>query len=172
MTRPATRLRAAVRTDCDEIVAMVRELAEYERLLHEVEMDAPRLEAELFCDRPVVEAVVAEIAGEGGAWRHAGVALFTHNFSTFVGRRGLYLEDLFVRPQYRGLGLGLALLRHLARLCQERQCGRLEWSVLDWNEPAIGFYRAIGARPMDGWTVNRLDRDGIARLAAMSSATP
>ncbi|MBN9530845.1 MAG: GNAT family N-acetyltransferase [Alphaproteobacteria bacterium] len=172
MTRPVTRLRAAVRTDCDEIVAMVRELAEYERLLHEVEMDTPRLEAELFCDRPVVEAVVAEIAGEGGAWRHAGVALFTHNFSTFVGRRGLYLEDLFVRPRYRGLGLGLALLRHLARLCQERQCGRLEWSVLDWNEPAIGFYRAIGARPMDGWTVNRLDRDGIARLAAMSSATP
>lgn len=166
MTRPATRLRAAQRTDCPEIVALVRELAEYERLLHEVEMDAPRLEAELFCDRPVVEAVMAEVQGQDGAWTAAGVTLFTHNFSTFVGRRGIYLEDLFVRPQYRGLGLGLALLRHLAQLCLERQCGRLEWSVLDWNEPAIGFYRSIGARPMDGWTVNRLDRAGIAALAA------
>jgi len=166
MTRPATRLRAAQRTDCAEIVAMVRELAEYERLLHEVEMDEARLEAELFCDRPVVEAVVAEVQGQDGGWMPAGVALFTHNFSTFVGRRGIYLEDLFVRPQYRGLGLGLALLRHLAQLCLERQCGRLEWSVLDWNEPAIGFYRSIGARPMDGWTVNRLDRAGIAALAA------
>lgn len=166
MTRPATRLRAAVRTDCAEIVAMVRELAEYERLLHEVEMDEARLEAELFCDRPVVEAVMAEVQGQDGAWTAAGVALFTHNFSTFVGRRGIYLEDLFVRPQHRGLGLGLALLRHLAQLCLERQCGRLEWSVLDWNEPAIGFYRSIGARPMEGWTVNRLDRAGIAALAA------
>jgi len=167
MTRPATRLRAAAPADCAEIVAMVRELAEYERLLHEVEMDVPRLEAELFCDRPVVEAVLAEIQAEGGDWQPAGVALFTHNFSTFVGRRGIYLEDLFVRQQHRGLGLGLALLRHLAQLCQERQCGRLEWSVLDWNEPAIGFYRSIGARPMEGWTVNRLDRAGIAKLAAM-----
>ncbi len=166
MTRPATRLRAAVRADCAEIVAMVRELAEYERLLHEVEMDEARLAAELFCDRPVVEAVVAEVQGQDGGWSAAGVALFTHNFSTFVGRRGIYLEDLFVRPAYRGLGLGLALLRHLAQLCLERQCGRLEWSVLDWNEPAIGFYRSIGARPMDGWTVNRLDRAGIAALAA------
>lgn len=166
MTRPATRLRAAAPDDCTEIVAMVRELAEYERLLHEVEMDAARLQAELFCDRPVVEAVLAEIEAGDGSWLPAGVALFTHNFSTFVGRRGLYLEDLFVRPHYRGLGLGLALLRHLAQLCIERQCGRLEWSVLDWNEPAIGFYRSIGARPMDGWTVNRLDREGIAKLAA------
>ncbi len=166
MTRPATRLRAAERADCPEIVAMVRELAEYERLLHEVEMDEARLAAELFCDRPVVEAVVAEVEGADGGWAAAGVALFTHNFSTFVGRRGIYLEDLFVRPDHRGLGLGLALLRHLAQLCLERQCGRLEWSVLDWNEPAIGFYRSIGARPMDGWTVNRLDRAGIAALAA------
>lgn len=165
MTRPATRLRAPERADCPVIMALVRELAEYERLAHEVEMDAPRLEAELFCERPVVEAVLAEVQAEDHAWLPAGVALFTHNFSTFVGRRGLYLEDLFVRLQYRGLGLGLALLRHLARLARERECGRLEWSVLDWNEPAIGFYRSIGARPMAGWTVNRLDRDGIAKLA-------
>lgn len=166
MTRPATRLRPADRADCPEIVAMVRELAEYERLAHEMEMDAPRLEAELFCDRPVVEAVVAEVEAESGDWAPAGMALFSHNFSTFVGRRGIYLEDLFVRPPHRGLGLGLALLRHLAQLCVERQCGRLEWSVLDWNEPAIGFYRSIGARPLDGWTINRLDRAGIAKLAA------
>lgn len=167
MTRPASRLRAPDRADCPVIVALVRELAEYERLLHQVEMDARRLEEELFCDRPVVEAVMAEVQADDGRWQPAGVALFTHNFSTFVGRRGLYLEDLFVRPQYRGLGLGLALLRHLAQLCQQRQCGRLEWSVLDWNEPAIGFYRSIGARPMEGWTVNRLDREGIAKLAAL-----
>ncbi|MCU0622381.1 MAG: GNAT family N-acetyltransferase, partial [Gemmatimonadaceae bacterium] len=115
----------------------------------------------LFGDHPGAEVLIAEADGAP-----AGFALFFHNFSTFLGRRGLYLEDLFVRPEYRGVGIGRRLLAELAALAVARDCGRLEWSVLDWNAPAIGFYRALGAVPMDEWTVFRLAGDALATLAA------
>ncbi len=119
------------------------------------------LEAKLFGPRPYAEVVIGEIDGVA-----LGFALFFHNFSTFEGRPGIYLEDLFVRPEARGSGLGKALLAHLARLAVERDCARLEWSVLDWNSPAIGFYQALGARAMDEWTVMRMDGEALARLGA------
>ena len=115
----------------------------------------------LFGERRYAEVVIAE-AGDG---EPAGFALFFHNFSTFLGRPGIYLEDLFVRPPYRGAGIGKALLRHLARLAEERGCGRLEWAVLDWNAPAIEFYLGLGARPAVGWNVYRLEGEALGRLA-------
>lgn len=114
----------------------------------------------LFGPRPAAEVLIADWDAEP-----AGFALFFHNFSTFLGRPGLYLEDLFVRPSHRGRGIGAALLRELARLAVARGCGRLEWSVLDWNTPAIGFYRALGAEPQDGWTVHRVTGAALERLA-------
>ncbi|MDH5824574.1 GNAT family N-acetyltransferase [Luteimonas sp. RD2P54] len=154
-------LRPARREDVPQILAFIRELGEYERLAHEVVADEATLADSLFGARPGAEVVIAEVDG-----RAAGFALFFHSFSTFLGRPGLYLEDLYVRTEFRGLGVGRRLMTHLAGLAVERGCGRFEWSVLDWNAPAIAFYRGIGAVGMDGWTVQRLDGDALRRLAA------
>ena len=160
MSEPALRLRAATAADVPTILRLIRGLAEYERLLHECEATEAQLHATLFGERPQAEVVLAEWEGAP-----AGFALFFHNYSTFLARRGLYLEDLFVFPEFRGRGIGRALLVHLARLAVERRCGRLEWAVLDWNEPAIRFYRSLGAAPMDEWTVMRVTGDGLRALA-------
>lgn len=154
-------IREAVAEDIGTIHDFIRELAEYERLAHAVKADRDTLARYLFGPHPMAEVLIAE--HDGGA---IGFALFFHNFSTFEGRPGVYLEDLFVLPQARGLGAGKALLARLAGLAIERDCARLEWSVLDWNEPAIAVYRAIGAMPMDEWTVQRVDGDALKALAA------
>ena len=158
-------IRPATPADLPLIAQLIRDLAEYERLSGEVRFDESVLGAKLFGPRPYAEVVIGEIDGAA-----QGFALFFHNFSTFEGRPGIYLEDLFVRPEARGSGLGKALLAHLAALAVERDCARLEWSVLDWNEPAIGFYRKLGARLMDEWTVMRVDGDDLARLGAAANA--
>jgi len=152
---------AATRADVPDILALIRELAEYERLLHEVVATEASLEQALFGPASNVEAVVARVEGEV-----AGFALYFHNFSTFLSRRGLYLEDLYVRPEYRGKGCGQALLSHLAALALQRGCGRLEWSVLDWNRRAIDFYQSMGAVPVSGWTIFRVSGEALDRLAA------
>ena len=157
---PEVRIDRAVPTDCEEIVALIGELAEYERLAHEVQIDPAELKHHLFGPRPYAEAVLARSGGGT-----AGFALFFHNYSTFVGKPGLYLEDLFVRPQYRGRGIGQAMLRYLASVAVARGCGRFEWAVLDWNKDAIGFYRKLGAVPMNDWTVFRLAGPALQRLA-------
>ena len=157
-------IRPAVPGDCETIAALILELAEYEELAHEAVASADDLRRNLFGPRTFAEALMADWDGAA-----AGFALFFHNFSTFRGRPGLYLEDLFVRPSHRGRGIGRALLARLGRMAVERGCGRLEWSVLNWNEPAIGFYRALGARPMDGWTVYRVDDESLRRLAALAT---
>lgn len=154
-------IRPATAADLPLIAQLIRDLAEYERLAHEVRFDDEVLRTKLFGPRPYAEVVIGEIDGKA-----QGFALFFHNFSTFEGRPGIYLEDLFVRPEARGSGLGKALLSHLAALAVERDCARLEWSVLDWNEPAIGFYKKLGARFMDEWTVMRVDGDALAQLGA------
>ena len=153
-------IRPATPADLALIAAFIRELADYEKLLHEVRFDEATLGDKLFGVRPYAEVAIGEIDGTA-----QGFALFFHNFSTFEGKPGLYLEDLFVRPAARGSGLGKALLAHLARLCMERDCARLEWSVLDWNAPSIGFYKSLGARMMDEWTVMRVDGDALPALA-------
>ncbi|SEJ99814.1 L-amino acid N-acyltransferase YncA [Sphingobium sp. AP50] len=158
-------IREAQADDIDTIKAFILALADYERLSHEVKADRATLARYLFGPRPMAEVLIAQHDGVA-----VGFALFFHNFSTFEGRPGLYLEDLFVLPEARGLGAGKALLARLAQLAIERDCARLEWSVLDWNAPAIAFYRALGARPMDEWTVQRVD--GAALVALSSSADP
>jgi GNAT superfamily N-acetyltransferase len=137
-------------------VRLIRELADFEKLLDQAVVTRELLEVALFAERPAAEAVLAHVDS-----KVVGFALYMHNFSTFVGRPGLYLEDLFVRPQHRGQGYGDALLRHLARLAVERGCGRMEWAVLNWNQRAIEFYRKMGARPMNEWTVFRLDGENL-----------
>jgi hypothetical protein len=159
--------------DAPLLVRLIRGLAEYENLLDRVVVTEDQLRAELFCDRPVVEAVigwlrVAEPDGSAAPFA-AGFALFFHNFSTFLGRRGLYLEDLFVVPQARGQGIGKALVRYGARLAVARDCGRYEWTVLDWNAPAIAFYQALGAEVMPDW---RLCRSSGAALQRMAQDAP
>ncbi|MEY4869689.1 MAG: hypothetical protein RIS11_883, partial [Pseudomonadota bacterium] len=153
-------IRSASATDIPLIAQFIRDLAEYERLAHEVRFDEAVLEAKLFGPRPYAEVLIGEIDGAP-----QGFALFFHNFSTFEGKPGVYLEDLFVRPEARGAGLGKALLKKLAAIAVERDCARLEWSVLDWNEPAIQFYKALGAKPMDEWTIYRVDGTALAKLA-------
>lgn len=153
-------IRPAVPADLSAIVTLIRALAEYEKLAHAVVLDEAALATHLFGPRPYAECLLAE---DGGAV--VGFALFFHNYSTFVGKPGIYLEDLFVYPEHRGKGHGKALLLELARLAVARGCGRLEWAVLDWNEPAIGFYKSLGAVPMDEWTVYRLSGDALAKLA-------
>lgn len=153
-------MRSATPADVPLVLAFIRELADYERLPHEVVATEPLLHEALFGPSPDAEVLFAELDGEP-----VGFALFFHSFSTFLGRRGLYLEDLFVRPAARGRGVGRALLARLAAIARQRGCGRFEWSVLDWNEPAIGFYRSLGAVPMDGWTVYRVTGEALARLA-------
>ncbi|HET7478638.1 MAG TPA: GNAT family N-acetyltransferase [Rubrobacteraceae bacterium] len=157
---PDLVVRPATEEDVPLILAFVRELAEYERLSHKVAATGEDLRRSLFGERRFAEVLLAYLGEEP-----AGFALFFHNFSTFLGRPGIYLEDLFVRPEYRGAGVGRVLLSHLARLAVERGCGRLEWWVLDWNEPAIGFYRKLGAAPMDDWTVYRVTGEALDRLA-------
>lgn len=158
-------IRPAVRADLPLILEFIRGLADYERLAHEVVATEALLERWLFGERPVAEVLLAERGGTP-----AGFALFFHNFSTFLGRPGIYLEDLFVRPEHRGHGVGRRLLGELARLAVARGCGRLEWSVLDWNESAIGFYRSLGAVAQDEWTVYRVTGDALLRLAAPEAA--
>ena len=154
-------LRRAARADVPEILRLIRALAEYEKLSHDVVATEAALEQALFGERPAAEVLLAEQDG-----RAVGFALFFQNFSTFLGKPGIYLEDLFVEPAFRGRGLGRELLRAIARLAVERGCGRFEWAVLDWNEPAIGFYKSLGAKPMDDWTVMRLTGEALRKLAS------
>jgi GNAT superfamily N-acetyltransferase len=153
-------IRPATQADVPLVLRFIRELADFERLLHEVVATEARLRETLFGARPAAEVVIAEEDGEP-----LGFALFFHNYSTFLAQPGIYLEDLYVRPEARGRGTGRALLAHLARLARERGCGRLEWWVLDWNESAIRFYRSLGAQPMSDWTVFRLTGSDLSRLA-------
>jgi GNAT superfamily N-acetyltransferase len=157
--------RFATPADVPVILELIRELAEYERLSREVVADEELLRESLFGDRRVAEVIIAEERGEPLAF-----ALFFHNFSTFVGRPGIYLEDIYVRPPARGRGIGKALLVLLAKIAVERGCGRMEWSVLNWNEPAIGFYRKLGAVAMDEWTVFRLAGPALEGLAGTGAA--
>lgn len=143
-------IRSAVPADLPAIAQLIRDLAEYERLAHAVVFDEAKLRDHLFGPRPYAEVLLAE---GGGAV--VGFALFFHNYSTFVGKPGIYLEDLFVKPEFRGKGFGKTLLAGLARLALERDCGRLEWSVLNWNEPSIRFYESLGAKPMNEWSTLR-----------------
>jgi GNAT superfamily N-acetyltransferase len=157
-TTPA--IRPASRADIPLLLALIGELADFEHLGDQVVATPELLEESLFGVRPGAEAVVAEVSGEA-----AGFALFFHNYSTFLGRPGLYLEDLFVRPAYRGRRVGKALLVHLAQLAVERGCGRFEWAVLDWNRPAREFYEALGARASPAWVNYRLTGEALRRLA-------
>lgn len=154
-------IRPAAENDVPLILELIQGLAEYERLAHEVVATEEKLRHTLFGAKPVAEVLIAEQDGTP-----AGFALFFHNYSTFLAKPGIYLEDLFVKPSFRGKGIGKALLVRLARVAVERDCGRLEWSVLDWNEPAIRFYRSLGSRPMDEWTVHRVSGDALLQLAA------
>jgi GNAT superfamily N-acetyltransferase len=154
-------LRAATAADVPQILAFIRGLAEYERLLHEVVATEEAMRQALFGPRPYAEVVLAEDDGVP-----VGFALFFHTFSTFLGQPGIYLEDLFVVPAARGRGVGRALLSHLSRVAIERGCGRVEWAVLDWNAPAIRFYDSLGAQPNSEWTVYRLTDEALAALAA------
>jgi GNAT superfamily N-acetyltransferase len=158
-------VRAAQRDDINVIHNFILALAEFERLLHAVKADRATLAHYLFGPKPMAEVLIAEHRDAEKVAKPVGFALFFHNFSTFEGRPGLYLEDLFVLPDARGKGVGRALLGRLAQLAIERDCARLEWSVLDWNAPAIAFYRSIGATPMDGWTVQRMDGAALDAMA-------
>lgn len=153
-------IQPATEADVPVILAMIQGLAEYEKLLHTCTATAGQLRDTLFGPRPGAEVVLARRRGAC-----VGFALFFPNYSTFLAKPGMYLEDLFVKPEARGLGVGLALLRHLASIARERGYGRMEWSVLDWNDPAIGFYKKLGAVPMDEWTTFRLTGEAIERLA-------
>lgn len=156
----STVIRPAEPSDVPTIVALIRELAEYEHLEHEVVLEEAMLHEHLFGARPYAEVLIASADGAP-----VGFALFFHNFSTFLGCPGIYLEDLFVRPDARGRGLGKALLVELARLARTRGCGRIEWAVLGWNEPSIAFYQSLGARPKDEWVLYRLAGDAMVALA-------
>ena len=156
---PAAIRRANI-DDVPTILWFIRQLAIYEKLEHQVVATEDGLRASLFGPRPMAEVVLAEHDG-----RAVGFALFFPNYSTFLGRPGLYLEDLFVRPEARGFGAGRELLEHLARLAVERGWGRLEWRVLDWNEPSIAFYRKLGAEPLEDWTVFRVTGEALKKLA-------
>ena len=158
--RSILAIRFAAPHDIGTIHAFILALAAYENLTHEIRTDHATLDRHLFGPRPMAEVLIAERDGAA-----IGFALFFHNFSTFAGRPGLYLEDLFVTPEARRSGAGMALLTRMAQLAIERDCARLEWSVLDWNAPAIGFYRSIGAQPMDEWTLQRVDGDALKTLA-------
>ena len=159
-------LRPAHEGDLDTIIELIHALADYEREPEAVQLDRETLRRHLFGPRPMAEVILAETE-EGES---AGFALFFHNFSTWLGKPGIWLEDLFVRPEYRGRGYGKALLVRLAQLARERDCGRLEWSVLDWNEPSIAFYRSLGAEAMDEWTIYRLTGAALEGLGGGASA--
>ena len=159
MSREIT-IRQATRGELPQVLSFIRELAVYEHLEHEVVASEADLAAALFGERPFAEVVFACLEGTP-----VGFALFFHNFSTFLGKPGIYLEDLYVRPEARGRGVGRRLLAFLARTALERGCARLDWAVLDWNEPSIGFYRSLGAVALDEWTTYRLTGDALERLA-------
>lgn len=155
-------IRIAVPEDAALILQFIRGLADYEKLAHACVATEEALQRTLFGPRPYAEILIAEHEGNP-----AGFALFFHNYSTFLAQPGIYLEDLFVLPELRGLGIGKALLLELARIAVQRDCGRLEWSVLDWNEPAIGFYKKLGAVPMDEWTMFRLTGPALIQAASL-----
>ncbi len=164
--KPHFEIKPATIADVPVILRLIRELAEYERAPNDAVATEPQLREVLFGEKPSAEVLLAcekEAA--------VGFAVYFFNFSTWLGRPGLYLEDLFVRPEVRGKGYGRALLVRLAQIAQARECGRMEWAVLDWNQPAIDFYKKLGAAPMEEWTVFRLTSDGIARLAGGMAPT-
>jgi GNAT superfamily N-acetyltransferase len=154
-------IREALQEDLSLILSFIRELAGYERLLHEVVATEKSLQESLFGDKKVAEVIFGEVNGEPVSF-----AVFFHNYSTFLGRQGIYIEDLFVKPHMRGLGIGKAMFSHIARIAKERDCSRLDWWVLDWNEPAIRFYQSLGALPMSAWTVYRLTGQALENQAA------
>ncbi len=156
-------IRDAVPDDGETIATLVRELAAYERLEHDALATGDDFRRHLFGPNRAAEAILGERDGQP-----IGFALFFTTFSTFRGRPGLYLEDLFVRPEHRSMGIGRALIARVAKVAVERGCGRLEWAVLDWNAPALGFYGTLGARPLDDWTVHRLDGLELTRLAELA----
>jgi GNAT superfamily N-acetyltransferase len=162
-TKEGLRIERATPRDVPLILRLIKALAEYERMTDDVVATEDGLRETLFGARPSAEVVLAYAGNEP-----AGFALFFQNYSTFLGKPGLYLEDLFIVPEYRGHGYGKALLMHLATLAVERGCGRFEWSVLDWNEPAIGFYKKLGAQPMHDWTIFRVTGDALQNLAKQS----
>ena len=154
------QIRPATERDVPVIISFIRQLADYERLSHEAVMTEDTIRQSLFGPRPAAEVLLGYCEGEPVAF-----AVFFHNFSTFLGRPGLYLEDLFVIPEVRGRGFGRAMLVELARIARDRKCGRFEWAVLDWNESAIQFYKNLGAAPMSEWTIFRVTGDALERLA-------
>jgi GNAT superfamily N-acetyltransferase len=165
-TRPALRIERATERDVPLILQLIKALAEYERMSGDVIATEHSLRETLFGARPAAEVLIAY-----GGDTPAGFALFFHNYSTFLSKPGLYLEDLFVVPEFRGYGYGRALLQQLAAIAVERGCGRFEWSVLDWNEPAIGFYKKLGAKPMHDWTIFRVSGDALDALARPRAMT-
>ncbi|MEO8033269.1 MAG: GNAT family N-acetyltransferase [Acidobacteriota bacterium] len=154
-------LRSATEADVPLILTLIRDLARYEKLEHQVVATEELLAETLFGERPAAEVIIAEEAGIP-----AGFALFFHNYSTFLGKRGIYLEDLFVKPEWRGRGYGKALLARLAAIAKERDCGRVEWAVLDWNASAIAFYESLGAKMLNDWRIFRLIGNPLESLAA------
>ncbi len=154
-------IRTATEADLPIILRFTKDLAEYEKLPHHVTATEDLLRRNLFTERKAAEVLLA-LAGE----EYVGFAVFFHNFSTFVGKPGIYLEDLFIRPEFRGRGYGKAMMVHLARIAKERDCGRFEWWVLNWNEPSLEFYRSLGAAPMSEWTVQRISGEALDALAA------
>lgn len=167
MTHLRIDIRMAVESDIPLILSFIQDLAEYERLRDSCVATGQMLRDSLFSDRPAAEVVIATIDGHP-----QGFALFFHNYSTFLAQRGIYLEDLFVKPEARGHGVGHALLSELARIAIERDCGRLEWAVLDWNQLAIDFYNRIGARPLSDWTTFRMTGEALRDLASRSAPHP
>jgi GNAT superfamily N-acetyltransferase len=165
MSETPIRIERATERDVPLILELIQGLAVYEKLAHEVSATEAGLRETLFGARPGADVIIA-YAGD----TPAGFALFFPNYSTFLGKPGLYLEDLFVRPEYRGQGLGLALMKRLAQIAVERGCGRFEWSVLDWNEPAIGFYKSLGAKLMDGWSIVHVNGEALTTLAGAPRA--
>ncbi|MGA2584671.1 MAG: GNAT family N-acetyltransferase [Tepidisphaeraceae bacterium] len=157
---PQISIHPATPADVPVILNFIRKLAEYEKLSHQMQATEELLREHLFGPRPAAETVIANLAGQP-----VGFALFFQTFSTFVGKPGIWLEDLFVLPEHRGKGIGKALLAHVASIAVARNCGRMEWSVLDWNSPAIDFYKSVGAVPMDDWTTYRIVGDKLAALA-------
>jgi GNAT superfamily N-acetyltransferase len=161
---PGFEIRWAEKTDISLIRTLIFEIAEYEKLSHEVKTQEADLEKYIFGEDKIAEVLLGFFEGQA-----VGFALFFHNFSTFVGKPGIYLEDLFIREKYRGKGYGKALLTLLARIAVERGCGRLEWSVLDWNKPALDFYQSLGAKIMDEWLINRVTGESLTKMGQMFS---